>query len=406
MGGDSEPSWPVFIAWSMSRASPPRTSPTMIRSGRMRRALRTRVAHRHLASPLHVRRPGLERDDVGLASRSSAASSIVISRSSSGMNAGQHAEQGRLAAAGAARARSRSTRARTHAARNSQTSRPDAARAGRGPRGENGLRANFRIVSTGPRSERGGMIAWTRCPPGVERPPKATIRRPGGPGGPRCARSGGRRPPPPRIDRSSTLSIRPFRSTYTSSGPLTMTSVTSGSFSRNSMGPNPTTSSETSFDDAREVALRKDVALRRAGSRAPPRAPARVARCAAPSRGRARPPAAAAARGDRDAPAPSRRRPQPHRRARFEPRLVLPSGGSDTRGEERGRDRAVRGGAALDGWNATRRDAPRTSPGRPISPSRPGDRSDNSKGTRCAVRLVRGAMVQMRGPPPRRAISG
>ena len=34
----SEPSWPVFIAWSMSTASPPRHSPMMIRSGRMRSA--------------------------------------------------------------------------------------------------------------------------------------------------------------------------------------------------------------------------------------------------------------------------------------------------------------------------------------------------------------------------------
>jgi len=46
---------------------------------------------------------------------------------------------------------------------------------------------------------------------------------------------------------SGTLSIRPFRSTYTSSAPFTITSVTSGSFSRNSMGPSPTTASETSF---------------------------------------------------------------------------------------------------------------------------------------------------------------
>ena len=38
----NEPSWPVFMAWSMSRASPPRHSPTMIRSGRMRRELRIR----------------------------------------------------------------------------------------------------------------------------------------------------------------------------------------------------------------------------------------------------------------------------------------------------------------------------------------------------------------------------
>ena len=38
----SEPSWPVFIAWSMSSASPPRHSPTTMRSGRMRRQLITR----------------------------------------------------------------------------------------------------------------------------------------------------------------------------------------------------------------------------------------------------------------------------------------------------------------------------------------------------------------------------
>src|ERR1700734_909605 len=37
-----EPSWPVFIACSKSNASGPRTSPTMMRSGRMRRQLRTR----------------------------------------------------------------------------------------------------------------------------------------------------------------------------------------------------------------------------------------------------------------------------------------------------------------------------------------------------------------------------
>jgi pilus assembly protein CpaF len=39
---DMEPSWPVFMASSMSKASPARTSPTMMRSGRMRRAFLTR----------------------------------------------------------------------------------------------------------------------------------------------------------------------------------------------------------------------------------------------------------------------------------------------------------------------------------------------------------------------------
>src|SRR3972149_2492039 len=38
---DMEPSWPVFMACSMSSASPPRHSPTMTRSGRMRSELRT-----------------------------------------------------------------------------------------------------------------------------------------------------------------------------------------------------------------------------------------------------------------------------------------------------------------------------------------------------------------------------
>ena len=37
-----EPSWPVFIACSRSKASGPRTSPTMMRSGRIRRQFLTR----------------------------------------------------------------------------------------------------------------------------------------------------------------------------------------------------------------------------------------------------------------------------------------------------------------------------------------------------------------------------
>ena len=45
-----EPSWPVFMAWSMSMTSAPRTSPTTMRSGRMRRLLRTKS--RRVISPL------------------------------------------------------------------------------------------------------------------------------------------------------------------------------------------------------------------------------------------------------------------------------------------------------------------------------------------------------------------
>src|SRR4051812_16669344 len=46
----TEPSWPVFMAWSMSRAAASRISPTTMRSGRMRSALRTRSRIR--TSPL------------------------------------------------------------------------------------------------------------------------------------------------------------------------------------------------------------------------------------------------------------------------------------------------------------------------------------------------------------------
>ena len=81
-----EPSWPVFMACSMSRASGPRTSPTTMRSGRMRSELRTRS--RITTAPLPSMFGGRDsrRTTCGCCSLSSAASSIVMMRSSSGMN--------------------------------------------------------------------------------------------------------------------------------------------------------------------------------------------------------------------------------------------------------------------------------------------------------------------------------
>ncbi len=80
-----EPSWPVFIACSMSSASPPRHSPTTMRSGRMRSALRTRS--RMLIAPRPSRLAGrASRLTRWLwRRRSSAASSMVMMRSPSGM---------------------------------------------------------------------------------------------------------------------------------------------------------------------------------------------------------------------------------------------------------------------------------------------------------------------------------
>src|SRR5439155_17247215 len=82
---DSDPSWPVFMAWSMSSASAPRTSPTTIRSGRMRKALRT--SSRARTSPLPSMLAGRlsSRTTWRCCSRSSAASSMVTMRSCAGI---------------------------------------------------------------------------------------------------------------------------------------------------------------------------------------------------------------------------------------------------------------------------------------------------------------------------------
>ncbi len=82
-----EPSWPVFMACSMSKASSPRHSPRMMRSGRMRSAFLT--SSRWRISPLPSRLGGRVsmRATCGCCSCSSAASSMVIRRSFSEMKA-------------------------------------------------------------------------------------------------------------------------------------------------------------------------------------------------------------------------------------------------------------------------------------------------------------------------------
>ena len=78
---DMLPSWPVFIACSMSKASAPRTSPTMMRSGRMRSALRTRSRCVTSPRPSRLAVRVSSRTTCGCCSCSSAASSIVTMRS-------------------------------------------------------------------------------------------------------------------------------------------------------------------------------------------------------------------------------------------------------------------------------------------------------------------------------------
>lgn len=82
----SEPSWPVDMACSMSRVSPPRTSPTMIRSGRMRSEFRTRSRMVILPCPSTLGGRLSRRTTCSCWSWSSAASSTVMMRSPSGMS--------------------------------------------------------------------------------------------------------------------------------------------------------------------------------------------------------------------------------------------------------------------------------------------------------------------------------
>ena len=98
-----EPSWPVFMACSRSIASGPRTSPRMMRSGRMRSAFFTRS--RMLTSPLPSRLAGRvsRRTTCGCCMRSSAASSMVTTRSPLSIMPDRAFSMRRLARAGAAR---------------------------------------------------------------------------------------------------------------------------------------------------------------------------------------------------------------------------------------------------------------------------------------------------------------
>ena len=156
------PSWPVFIACSMSRASSPRTSPTMMRSGRMRRALMTNC--RCLTAPLPSMLGGRvsRRTTWRWRSVSSAASSIVTMRSLSEMNPDSTLSSVVFPAPvppdtmtlvrQATAARTKSSIGCVSESRSTRSCAPS-----RSVR-------NRRIDSTGPSSARGGMMALTREP--------------------------------------------------------------------------------------------------------------------------------------------------------------------------------------------------------------------------------------------------
>src|SRR4051794_38752333 len=228
------------MAWSMSSASPDRHSPTMIRSGRIRRAFLT--SSRIGTAPLPSMFGGRDSRVTTCSCRSwsSAASSIVTIRSSFGMN-----DDSTLSVVVLPEPVPPDTktlrRASTHAFRKSNISGvavPNRIRSST----VNGDAANFRIVITGPMSERGGMMALTREPSarrGATIGLDSSTRRPIG----AMIRS------MIRITWSSfwkttfVSSILPDRSMKIWRGPLTMISVTDSSRRSGSSGPRPMISS-------------------------------------------------------------------------------------------------------------------------------------------------------------------
>ena len=160
---ESEPSWPVVMAEIMSRASPARHSPTTMRSGRMCRALRSRS--RMVISPRPSRLEGRASSETTWVwlSCSSAASSMVMMRSSSGMK-----EERTLRVVvfpePVPPERKRFRRASTQARRKANISPVAVPKWTRSSTPN--LVPNLRTVMTGPTSESGRMMAFTREPSG------------------------------------------------------------------------------------------------------------------------------------------------------------------------------------------------------------------------------------------------
>ncbi len=229
-----EPSWPVFMAWSMSRASPPRHSPTTMRSGRIRSEFRT--SSRMPTSP----RPSMlaGRDSIDSTwvwwSWSSLASSTVTIRSVLGM---KELSTLRVVVLPVPVPPETMTLSRplTQASRKSAAcwfSVPKPMRSGTW----SASRENFRMVRNGPPTASGWTTALTRDPSGRRASTMgvdSSTRRPTWP----TILSIRRRRWVSSTNVDCACSIWPLRSMKTWSGPLHMTSETSSSLRKRSMGP-------------------------------------------------------------------------------------------------------------------------------------------------------------------------
>lgn len=237
----SEPSWPVDIAWSMSSVSPPRTSPTMMRSGRIRREFLTRS--RMVIWPLPSTFAGRDSSRMTCAcwSWSSAESSMVMIRSPSGIRP-ERALRRVVFPVPVAPETIRFIFAWTS---------PDSSRSicsSREPRPIISCRVKARgkrrMVRVAPVSESGGMMTLTRSPLGsrastiglASSTRRLTVETMRSMVCISCSLE---------AKRSGSCSTRPPRSTKIWSGPLTMISEIEASSRSGSSTPRPSASSTT-----------------------------------------------------------------------------------------------------------------------------------------------------------------
>ncbi len=224
----------MFIACNMSAVSGPRHSPMMSRSGRMRSAFFTRSRSATAPPPSGSAGSASILATCRCCSCNSAVSSIVTTRSESGMNTDKALSKVVLPAPVPPETM-RLMRALTQAARKSSISgasdsltRRSWAVSGRVPK--------RRIDTSGPLSAGGLRTMFKRLPSGsrastmrdlssIERPEPVSIRRTTCN---KCSSSS---------KAASEVSSRPRRSKYSCRGPLMKTSVISWSRKRPSMGP-------------------------------------------------------------------------------------------------------------------------------------------------------------------------
>ena len=157
-----DPSWPVFMACSISNASAPRTSPTMILSGRIRRAFRTRSRCVTAAAPSILAGRVSSRTTCSCFNCNSAASSIVTMRWRGSMKA--ESAFSIVVLPDPVPPEIRTFRRASIRAVRTRTACSESAPRSTNRSSVRGSRENLRMESVGPSMAQGRMMAFTRLP--------------------------------------------------------------------------------------------------------------------------------------------------------------------------------------------------------------------------------------------------